>query len=880
MLKKVLPFLFIVIVVAAYAQNVMWGDGKMVTDANYIYYCESVINDDNSVTVVWSELKDEHRNIYLQKVRQDGALFWNQPRLIATDQDFFYTCLSKSSDGGYFIETDNNFDVATNCIIKFSQNGDLLWQIELEPYIYQVCPDSNGGCYVYRHDWQSTNLFHYNSEGVLTDNYDSFASDQINVDYNTQMNNFSDKPILLTNSNDSFSIFCIYNNSLLFGTQLGTNFDRVSLLELDQNLCITWIDNYSVYMQIIDQSGNKLLGDEPILLYQIPSGTWYNKIKTVEVNGFLYHYLYDNSGSAFVVTDASAEIIQIYSDPSLGYSLGIVNNPESAYVLSCSGSDLIAREIDLNGYSTDSLPISPAPAIDIYYYESSTFMAENTFISANLYNNSGHKVLQSVVTDFAGNSTSTDIKESRSIDSYCTITPLDDIFCFSWKDGSNYQIREINQEGELLTNESMSLDYNTSVGDNECLMVPFNQNYSIFKVNYGLEDEVLTQITFNEAAEIVYPENILFQNTLNNGYSGIGYGYYQDGFLLCAGFSDENYQQSNLLMKFDSNHQLQWETNFESQMNSEIHIYDNFIILSGDMDTEVFLLASDHSLTSIAQTDEAYSIKNTNNYIIICNGYNFIIINKEDGTVSEIDLYQAGDYNDLYVINDMISFVDLNQERLLVKTYDFQGTLVPESSFTINLTGGYFRKGITVDENYFMCYYKPTEDNQDSVYLTAFDRTGNQLIETDNLLIDGMPLNIISMFYSDNLYVGFPKGIYNNYGYDINYYLQKIDISDYVDTNDNIIPATEFTVNAYPNPFNPNLNICYNLPADSDVSIDIYNLKGQKVTSLLNERIIAGKHQLVWNGKDNRDRSVGSGVYFYKVKAGSLEKTNKIILMK
>ncbi len=84
----------------------------------------------------------------------------------------------------------------------------------------------------------------------------------------------------------------------------------------------------------------------------------------------------------------------------------------------------------------------------------------------------------------------------------------------------------------------------------------------------------------------------------------------------------------------------------------------------------------------------------------------------------------------------------------------------------------------------------------------------------------------------------------------------------------------------YPNPFNPTTTISYSLPEESNVCIEIYNIKGQKVKQLINEHKESGHHTIKWNGTDENDKSVGSGVYFYKVKTEKSSLINKMIMLK
>lgn len=84
----------------------------------------------------------------------------------------------------------------------------------------------------------------------------------------------------------------------------------------------------------------------------------------------------------------------------------------------------------------------------------------------------------------------------------------------------------------------------------------------------------------------------------------------------------------------------------------------------------------------------------------------------------------------------------------------------------------------------------------------------------------------------------------------------------------------------YPNPFNPTTNIKFGLKNDSHVNITIYNVRGQKVKTLINKEYESGIHQEVWNGRDDKGSNVSSGIYFYKFNADSQTETKRMILMK
>lgn len=84
----------------------------------------------------------------------------------------------------------------------------------------------------------------------------------------------------------------------------------------------------------------------------------------------------------------------------------------------------------------------------------------------------------------------------------------------------------------------------------------------------------------------------------------------------------------------------------------------------------------------------------------------------------------------------------------------------------------------------------------------------------------------------------------------------------------------------YPNPFNPNTTISYALPEDSNVEITIFNVKGQKVTTLVNEAKNAGYHKSIWSGMDASGKPQSSGIYFYSLKTGNKIINKKMMLLK
>lgn len=92
---------------------------------------------------------------------------------------------------------------------------------------------------------------------------------------------------------------------------------------------------------------------------------------------------------------------------------------------------------------------------------------------------------------------------------------------------------------------------------------------------------------------------------------------------------------------------------------------------------------------------------------------------------------------------------------------------------------------------------------------------------------------------------------------------------------------TEFVLRQnYPNPFNPETRIEFSLPRAERLTLKIFNALGEEVTTLADDMMSAGTHELIWNGKNSSGAGVASGVYFYRVVAGDLFATKKMILLK
>jgi len=83
-----------------------------------------------------------------------------------------------------------------------------------------------------------------------------------------------------------------------------------------------------------------------------------------------------------------------------------------------------------------------------------------------------------------------------------------------------------------------------------------------------------------------------------------------------------------------------------------------------------------------------------------------------------------------------------------------------------------------------------------------------------------------------------------------------------------------------PNPFNPTTTIRFDLPHAGHVRLTVYNIKGELVATLADGHMAEGQKEVIWTAKDDRGRSVTSGVYFYRIAAGDYIETRKMVLLR
>ncbi len=116
---------------------------------------------------------------------------------------------------------------------------------------------------------------------------------------------------------------------------------------------------------------------------------------------------------------------------------------------------------------------------------------------------------------------------------------------------------------------------------------------------------------------------------------------------------------------------------------------------------------------------------------------------------------------------------------------------------------------------------------------------------------------------------------------DGNFMIRAVVDTQWLDVEQEELPnIQELRAMNYPNPFNPETTIAFDLPRSGEVKLSIYNTRGQLIKTLVDDRLNAGSHEFLWDGKDQSGSINSSGVYFYRIETQEQSVSRRMILLK
>jgi hypothetical protein len=234
------------------------------------------------------------------------------------------------------------------------------------------------------------------------------------------------------------------------------------------------------------------------------------------------------------------------------------------------------------------------------------------------------------------------------------------------------------------------------------------------------------------------------------------------------------------------------------------------------------------------------------------------------GSMTRITLFETNGNNSYQIVGriDLVGVFSFFAQNYQVVDVDKDGT--EEMMICIEQTVLILKfNGSTNHHSYELFYYRRNNlpaTGRNSVYYgaTMYDLNNDgkeEIIVTLDDIIENVGLRMFSNIYKPNFTVEI--------------------------ANDNELLPDEFYLSPnFPNPFNPQTTIKFEISKTAYTTIKIYNTLGKEIATLINEYLPSGEKEISWDGKDNNGNIVSSGVYFIQMTAGSYRQTMKAVLLK
>ncbi|MCE5251397.1 T9SS type A sorting domain-containing protein [bacterium] len=307
-----------------------------------------------------------------------------------------------------------------------------------------------------------------------------------------------------------------------------------------------------------------------------------------------------------------------------------------------------------------------------------------------------------------------------------------------------------------------------------------------------------------------------------------------------------------------------------------------------DDDNTIYVLGSGESFHSIRPYIAQYDGKNTikryplefdsidfvlydDNHIIYItrlNAYRTILLNVFTGGY-DYDFNNSIKLNtdDIPFHNNYLSCLSLDKNKVIWVGYK-GGVAAYDGAAWTNYTPD--NSGIPSKNIYTIAVdYNNTKWIGTDAGVCRFDGETWTTFNTENSGLPDNSINAIAFEKNNTIWIGTNNGIAKYSG-------ELIPVS----VEENTTPQQFPVIRSYPNPFNPSTTIEFILPEAGATSLGIYNISGQKVRIIVTEFLTAGRHTVVWDGKDDTGVTASTGIYFARLTCGGRTVTGKMVMVK
>lgn len=930
--KKVMLFILaIVFAVSMYS----WEEEVVLSSSNVDQFKSYSVFDDN---IVWCNLTltDSLYTFTLQGFDENLEYIWEEPLSILFTEYKPKEVQLEMNSAGIFLYWEETVSYETSSFIqKYDFSGNPLWgedciDLNINPIGYiQLQPDDNGGTYITATWPEPAILLYIDSDGIIDE---AWLDPMVLGDYEKAVFSVDQEggvAVLKTimEGEDAGCWFQVVNNNgtmeysnngLFLSEEIYLPYKVIPLA--DDEYIFIWSDSVNV-------RGNKLLStdeleyaDEVYLGNESPA-----PYKVLAHDDCFFIVMLDHDNKAIITHKFNLDLGMLPVNHYVVYQnaishIQIKDNDNLLFVENIYFEDYYVREFDAN-----SISVTPDDGWFHFHNSSGNINAQfsgtdsgRCYIAYDRLSGSlSGKNIQIVDTDgellfaepgvFLNEEVDQDpfnaeiiVQADRTV--FCWNAAHSDFneTCFKMQIVDDYGNPLLAQDQQIFIETERIGDFKVLYEEENRIIVYMNGRYQFFTPDNRIYCFNIEDLPYNEWDE----NGLLLTDTEQNIQP------------VCKGWSDDSYmiyyysnQINGTLAQLISDGEAQFPANIQilPDYSRILSVSEDYITyLSGSdimlirLDGELNGMWTDHVWLASDSYYENISyefVSPANNLVKYWVSYEAVpmqdptcrlkkqIISPQGekllGNLS-VQVMDNGDipiYDFFYVdTEDIIGIVCGESEQCMIKYMSMYGEILSEDFITIpELDGIYVENIESRNGRLFVTYYDP--DSYSQTAMMVFDLDGNYL---NNIPQDGS--YIYSYDYGD-FEVCNDQVIYtwrekccetnSNLGYYYNCIAQQVPMNT-ISSDEEVIQNSKFKIQNYPNPFNPTTNIRYELAKDAEnVTLKIYNIKGQNVCSKELDEKARGEHVVSWNGED-----VASGIYLYKITADDQMRTGKMILLK
>jgi outer membrane protein assembly factor BamB len=886
-MKRLTLCAILFVVASVLVADVCWGNGTPLYQGDYINYTSQIVAEDNAIYVLWTQKHQEVHKLMMHKVDYQGNPLWTEAVTIDQSGEYIGGSIEVAACGCVFV-TAHRYETSGYMMYKLDADGNVIWQHQFDYTISQVLALNDGGI-IYFSQHNPVHATWIANDGTIV--WNNTVLSQTNGDVGCALAEFINGKIHIIDQDNEYIRLISYNQdgSLHLASPQYTFSVYGSVKSMNGNVYAFFEKDLQIKMWMLDTNGYSLTGVDPISLFGCAH---YTRVACLDGDdGFslvqeypdddihLWMYAYDGTLLHSETYGNGNTLIRKACDQDVDFVSALYYQDDHEHNL--------ILPISTNGFD-DPIVLQDFPAGIV----SGMHSIQNGFTWVGLQNRGSRALSVARIEDGTVSMNTLCANDNDSI--HPQLVKSDDGLNVYWYSASHdsLMMQQYNENGQ------------PQLEVNGAGILPGGENYYV-------DDQIILTYDITESADEIL---IKIKAFIPDGSPCWEYEYgldyaditsaeivpFYDGYIFCGAGTDYGVSDLIFIKLMPSGpawsepiiHPLPWGT-------YGLHVQGNLLFYTvypankymcainddGSLQQEVFLGNS---------FNDRY-LGNEVDFFVVCPAtevYDIYYFHEGEMVWQTPLTVDAVSYNDLQVsfVNGTVTIAGFGHYSTVhVATYDLQQNSIPSRSFIYNALH-YEINDLTMicsDDAVVLCFASREFGDETQFTYAVFAPDGTVLQpETAEPLMDRDYMARIHdvVFTDDSIYLALSCELYiGDYWDECDFYMQKVDIASIVGASPHIAPSVQdgCTLQAYPNPFNPSTKISFSLSQDAHTEIIIFNCRGQRVQTLLNDACEAGSYSVEWMGRDAADNPVSSGVYFYQlIVNGHTELTKKAILLK